>query len=277
MMGRGRSLLHVVCVLALAQAGALGATASADTPPTQQPSVPSPPPQQPATESPAPQQPGTTSPVPAADVRLSNERTLTTWAHPVSTLPIYSRPDTAARRVTRVRLETEDGFAEVYLLLVSHTDAQGRVWIRLRIPGRPNGRTGWVLRSALGAFQQTHWLLVISLRERRLTAYLKGRRRFTAPVGVGKPSTPTPSGHFWIRERFHLTSLSNPFWPYALGTSAYSTLTDWPGGGVVGIHGDFGTPQLIPGDPSHGCVRMRDPDIAWLAPRLTLGTPVDII
>jgi len=45
----------------------------------------------------------------------------------------------------------------------------------------------------------------------------------------------------------------------------------------VGIHGDFGAPQLIPGDPSHGCVRMRAPDLAWLAPRVTLGTPVDIV
>ena len=51
----------------------------------------------------------------------------------------------------------------------------------------------------------------------------------------------------------------------------------WPGGGVVGIHGDLGEPQLIPGDPSHGCVRLRDSDIARLAPRLALGTPVHIV
>jgi lipoprotein-anchoring transpeptidase ErfK/SrfK len=45
----------------------------------------------------------------------------------------------------------------------------------------------------------------------------------------------------------------------------------------VGIHGDLGEPQLIPGDPSHGCVRLRDSDIARLAPRLALGTPVHIV
>ena len=82
---------------------------------------------------------------------------------------------------------------------------------------------------------------------------------------------------FWIRETFKLTSRSSPYWPYAIGTSDYSTLTDWPGGGVVGIHGDFGEPQLIPGDPSHGCVRMHDADIAWLATRVQLGTPVHVI
>ena len=74
-----------------------------------------------------------------------------------------------------------------------------------------------------------------------------------------------------------VTSRGSPYWPYVLGTSDHSTLTDWPGGGVVGIHGDFGEPQRIPGDPSHGCVRMRDPDIAWLARHVSLGTPVEIL
>jgi L,D-transpeptidase catalytic domain len=214
---------------------------------------------------------------PPAEVRLSNERTLTTWAHPLESGAIYAQPESHARRVGSIHLETEDGFPEVYLLLNSNTDAQGREWIQLRIPGRPNGREGWVPRELLGAFHRTRWSIVVDLSKRRLTAYFDGHLRMDAPVGVGKPSTPTPPGHFWIRERFHLRNRSNPYWPYALGTSDYSTLSEWPGGGVVGIHGDFGEPQLIPGDPSHGCVRMRDSDIGWLAPRVTLGTPVDIV
>ncbi|HXR29135.1 MAG TPA: L,D-transpeptidase [Solirubrobacteraceae bacterium] len=222
----------------------------------------------------APQQPATATP---ADVTLSNEHTLTTWAHPVEEISIFAHPNTRSRRVARLHLETEDGFPEVYLLLSSHTDAGGQLWIRVRIPGRPNGREGWVLRSALGGFHVTHWLLVVNRARATLTAYYNGHVRMVAPVGVGKPSTPTPPGHFWIRERFRITQRSNPYWPYALGTADYSTLSEWPGGGVVGIHGDFGEPQLIPGHPSHGCVRMRDSDIAWLAPRVTLGTPVDII
>jgi L,D-transpeptidase catalytic domain len=215
-------------------------------------------------------------PVSPVDVRLSNERAFTTWAHPALPEWIHSRPDSSSPRVVQVRMETEDGFHEVYLLLATHTGAQGRVWIKLRIPGRPNGRVGWVLRSALGTFQITHWSIVINLGERRLTAYENGHVRMMAPVGVGKPSTPTPPGHFWIRERFHLANRSNPYWPWALGTSDYSTLPNWEGGGVVGIHGPFGEPQQIPGDPSHGCLRMLEHDIAWLAPRVTLGTPVDI-
>jgi hypothetical protein len=210
-------------------------------------------------------------------VRLSNERTQTTWAYAAELLPIYAHPDLRARRISHLHYQTEDGFPEIYLLLRSHTDAQGSRWIKLRIPGRPNGRTGWVSRNALGTFHETHWLVVIDRRTQRLSAFVSGHLRFSAPVGVGKPSTPTPPGHFWIRERFRIADPRNPYWPYALGTSDYSTLSEWPGGGVVGIHGDFGEPQLIPGDPSHGCVRMRAADIAWLAPRVPLGSPVDIV
>jgi hypothetical protein len=213
---------------------------------------------------------------PAANGVLSNERTVTTWAHPLEEVVIRARPLASSRAIARTHLATEDGVPEVYLLLASLTDARGHTWVRMRIPGRPNGRTGWVPREALGEFHVSRWLLQIKLGARRLTAYYNGRLRFTAPVGVGKPSTPTPPGHFWIREIFKLTNRSNPYWPYAIGTSAYSTLTDWPGGGVVGIHGDLGEPRLIPGDPSHGCVRLRDSDLSRLAPRLQIGTPVHI-
>jgi len=214
---------------------------------------------------------------PARDFRLSNERTSTTWAYGLSTAGIFARPSARARRIGHVQLETSDGFPEIYVLLVSHRDAAGRQWVKLRMPGRPNGRTGWARSSALGSFEQTHWMIVLNLRARRLTAYRWGRVRFRAPVGVGKPSTPTPPGHFWITERRTVTSRSSPYWPYILGTSDYSTLTEWPGGGIVGIHGDFGEPQRIPGDPSHGCIRMRDHDMTWLARHVTLGTPVEIL
>ena len=207
---------------------------------------------------------------------LSNERTSTTWAHPVEEAPIHVRPVADSGVLAHTHLATEDGFPEVYLLLSSVMDARGHEWIQVRIPARPNGRTGWVDRATLGEFRVTHWLIEIVRRSRRLKAYYNGKLRFSAPVGIGKPSTPTPSGHFYIREIFKLAR-SNAYWPYAIGTSDYSTLTDWPGGGVVGIHGDMSEPQLIPGDPSHGCVRMHDQDLARIAPRLTLGTPVHVV
>jgi hypothetical protein len=210
-------------------------------------------------------------------VVLTNETTSTTWAHPVEEWPIYTKPETHAHKIARTHLLTEDGFEETYMLLSRHVDSAGREWVRLRIPGRPNGRVGWVLREALGIFHVTHWAIVVNRSRRLLTVYYNGKRRFAAPVGVGKPSTPTPAGRFWIRERFKVNSPSNPYYPYAFGTADYSTLSEWPGGGVVGIHGPFGEPQDIPGDPSHGCIRMLDAGVAWLGAHISLGTPVHII
>jgi hypothetical protein len=207
----------------------------------------------------------------------SNERTTTTWAHPVEDGSIRLQPDRTARRIARIHLLTEDGFPEVYLVLATLVDAHGQAWARIRVPGRPNGLIGWVPAVDLGTLHVTHWHVVIGLGARRLTAYLNGRVRFSAPVGVGKPSTPTPTGHFWIRESFKVPGRGSPYGPWAFGTSAYSRLTDWPGGGVVGIHGDFGEPQAIPGDPSHGCVRMLDGDLARLARIIPVGTPVTIV
>jgi lipoprotein-anchoring transpeptidase ErfK/SrfK len=89
--------------------------------------------------------------------------------------------------------------------------------------------------------------------------------------GRREPGAPTPAGHFWITEAFHST---DPFYgPYAFGTSDYSTLTEWKGGGIVGLHGT-NEPQLIPGDPSHGCIRLRNSDILRLSRLLSIGTPL---
>jgi hypothetical protein len=262
-------------VAAAAQALAFGqgatAIASVATP---VPAVEPPPASMPAGEQ---AQSGPVPPPQPRDVVLSNEQTSTTWAHPVELTNIHARPERASRTIARTRLVTEDGFPEVYMLLATHLDSQGQLWVRVRVPRRPNGTIGWLPANDLGTFHVTHWHIVISLSGRSLKGYFDGRLRFVVPAGVGKPSTPTPTGHFWIRERFKLTNPSNPYWPWAFGTSAYSRLTDWPGGGVVGIHGDFGEPQAIPGAPSHGCVRLRDRDLARLAPHIEVGTPVTIV
>jgi hypothetical protein len=217
------------------------------------------------------------SPAPRPDQVLSNERTFTRWAHVALIAPIRARPSATSPRVTRLHWDTEDGFPEVYLLLRAHWDAAGREWVQLRIPSRPNGSTGWVLRRGLGPVHLTHALLAVDRARLRLSLSESGRRVWSAPVAVGKASTPTPPGHFWIREKFRIENPSSGYGPYAMGTSDYSTLTDWPGGGVVGIHGPYHEPWAIPGRVSHGCVRLRVADDAWLGRHVGVGTPVHIL
>lgn len=215
------------------------------------------------------------STAPLGDERLSDERTLTRWAHPAARAPVRTRPRTGVRTITHLRARTEDGLPEVYLVLRSHLDDAGRAWVQIRLPMRPNGRTGWVTREALADLQTVRTRLTISHRTLRATLYRAGRVVWRSPIGVGAPGTPTPRGAFYVRERLRNLGGGGIYGPWAFGTSAYSVLSDWPGGGVVGIHGT-NQPQLIPGRPSHGCVRVPNDRIRRLARLLPVGTPVRI-
>jgi lipoprotein-anchoring transpeptidase ErfK/SrfK len=166
----------------------------------------------------------------------------------------------------------------VYETLQQQIDASGAPWIQIRVPMRPNGRVGWVPASALGKLHTVHTELVVRRRKLRATLYRDGRAVFRAPVGVGMHGLPTPAGHFYVRERLTIPGGGGgAYGPLAFGTSAYSpTLTDWPGGGVVGIHGT-NEPGILPGRVSHGCVRMRNRDILRLGRLMPVGTPVLIL
>lgn len=244
---------------------AAGPAAAAEAPPA----APTTPTTAPTTTAP------TTTTAPAATYRtLSNRTTATRWAYFSWNEKVRTHPSKRAKSIGRLHPNTEDGFPEIYIALQLYTDAKGNEWVQTQLPGRPNGRIGWVPRDGLGEFHLIHTQLVVDRRTRRATLYKNGKKIFKAPVGVGKASTPTPAGKFWIREK--LTGFSPMYGPLAFGTAAYSNkLTDWPGGGVIGVHGT-NEPKLIPGRPSHGCIRLRNRDILRLARLMPLGTPLVI-
>lgn len=212
----------------------------------------------------------------AAPVRLSNERSFTRVASAEILLRVRKRPDPKASQGPRLRSATEHGAAETYLALLEQTGTDGRRWVQIRLPRRPNGQTGWVPRSALGPYRLRDTALVVNRRTLRLTLLRKGKVVKRFPIGVGARATPTPPGRFWIREK--LRYRSDPVYGNrALGTSAYAPkLKDWPLGGVIGMHGT-GQPWLIPGRPSHGCIRVRNRDMARLYRAVPIGTPVRIL
>jgi hypothetical protein len=180
--------------------------------------------------------------------------------------------------VGRLHFLTEDGQAEVYMALRETRVARtGVSWIEVSLPQRPNGTTGWVPASALGSLHVVGGRLVVYRAQLRATLYNQaGDAIWSARVGMGQPSLPTPSGHFYVREKLRAID-GTAYGPYAIGTSAYAApqLSEWPGGGIVGIHGT-NQPQLIPGDPSHGCVRLRNANITRLWHLIAIGTPIDI-
>jgi len=212
---------------------------------------------------------------PGAVTLVSDEETITRWAHPYNEAKIFKKPWRKSKVVGRLRLMTEDEFPEVYIVLQRTVAANGNEWLRIRIPARPNGQTGWVRREELGGLHTVRTKLLVDRKRLRATLFSSGRKVFSARIGVGKASTPTPAGRFWIREKFRVSGLSI-YGTRAIGTSAYApTLSDWPGGGVVGLHGT-NQPWLIPGRPSHGCIRLKNPDIERLYKLAPVGTPIEI-
>ncbi len=193
-------------------------------------------------------------------------------SHPT---PARAEPRTSARIITTLATSTPDDTPNALTVLRAETDGNGSLWVRVRLPILPNGTAGWVRRRALGAYQTTTERLVVDRKRLTATLYRNGKSIFRAPIGVGTDSWPTPPGEYLVRSE--LTRYASPFYgPIAFGTTARSAvLTDWPGGGFVGIHGTS-SPELIPGHISHGCVRLRNPDIVRLASLMPVGTPLTI-
>jgi L,D-transpeptidase catalytic domain len=219
------------------------------------------------------------SPTPALKVgppaQLPSGRFLSRWAIVRTAAPARTRPAVDAPVITQLARETPEGTPNAVPVLRSRSEDEGRVWVKVRLPMLPNGRIGWVQRRVLGGYETVNTHLVVDREHLRVTLYRSGEAVFTAPVGIGADSSPTPAGEFMIRNE--LTRYASPFYgPVAFGTTARSAaLTDWPAGGFVGIHGTD-EPGLIPGRVSHGCIRMRNPDIRRLAALMPIGTPLTI-
>lgn len=205
---------------------------------------------------------------------LGDPRHVARWSTVTRSVPVRDAPRADASSVAFLETRTQERTANVVLVEDRATDREGRLWILVRVPALPANLSGWVPRSALGASEFVRTRLVVDLERLEATLLSDGRRVFTAEVGVGKPAWPTPTGQFYVRSR--IRSLSSFYGPLAFGTSARSeVLTDWPGGGFVGIHGT-NEPQLLPGRVSHGCIRMRNADILRLGRLMPVGTPVTI-
>jgi hypothetical protein len=186
-----------------------------------------------------------------------------------------ARPSGSARVVVRLREVTPEHVPHVVYLLGGTIDAGGDYWLRVRLPVLPNGASGWIPRDAVGSFQTVDTHLVIDRARFRATLFRRGRPIFSSMVGVGEPRWPTPPGRFYVRER--LTGFTDPIYgAIAFGTNGRSSvLTDWPGGGFIGIHGT-NQPEILPGRVSHGCVRLPNPSIRRLDRLMRIGTPVTI-
>src|SRR5262245_6148927 len=211
----------------------------------------------------------------AAAAALTGPAAPTYWAYVLHTTVARTEASRWSARVGVIRGVTPEGETNLVIASAQRRDENDRLWVRVPLSALPNGREGWVRRDALGDFHSVRKRLVVDRARLRASLLRNGRVELSTRIGIGRARWPTPAGDFYIRVR--LEHFANPFYgPVAFGTNARSPwLTDWPGGGVIGIHGT-NAPRLLPGRVSHGCIRMRNAAIRRLARLMPLGTPVSI-
>ena len=188
---------------------------------------------------------------------------------------VRAAPRSNARRVTVLRQFRPDYRPQVVLALSerTHPESGEPSWYRISVPGRPNGRTGWIPAGAAD-LHPVRELIHIDRSARTLELWSNERLVLRTRVAIGRPGMETPLGLFYVT--WKLVPQAPVLGKFALETSAYSKLSEWPGGGIVAIHGTY-EPRLLGQAVSHGCVRVSNRDILRLRARVGLGTPIRIV
>ena len=181
-------------------------------------------------------------------------------------------PDPAARAVKIFHQFRGDFRRQIMYAVGEATGTDGRPWFHVSVPMRPNGTFGWIPAASVG-LKPVRTSIVVHRSSRRIDVYRFGKLALSAKVAVGAPGRETPLGRFYVTTRF---VPDDPFLGvFALETSAYSKLTEWPGGGLVGIHGT-NLPQLIGQAVSHGCIRVLNSTARGLERLVPVGASITI-
>ncbi|CAL9488333.1 hypothetical protein SUDANB121_03199 [Nocardiopsis dassonvillei] len=149
-------------------------------------------------------------------------------------------------------------------------------WLEVLLPVRPNGSTGWI-EAADVELTVTAFRVEIDMSEFSFTVLEGGEELRTGPIGIGTSDTPTPPGEYYFTELLEPPDPDGAYGVYAFGLSGHSdTLESFAGGpGQLAVHGTDDESGLG-GEVSHGCIRVSNEDITWMAEHLPLGTPVEI-
>jgi hypothetical protein len=188
-------------------------------------------------------------------------------------------PTARARKLAFVPQISQWGTPTELLVLASRVGPEGRTWLRVLLDQRPNGTAVW-LNSEDTLLSVDRWRIDVSLAGRRVTVYRAGHTVQSFAAVVGKPSTPTPTGLFAVAAELRQPEADQFVGAWVLPLTAHSNvLKSFEGGdGQVALHGRGGASLLDPLGTarSHGCVRLANSAIAWIATHVPVGTPVRV-
>lgn len=186
--------------------------------------------------------------------------------HPKRMQPVFARP--GGRPVAAVPA-TQLG-AKTWLPVIQQRPG----WLRVLLPSRPNGATGWLHHHpARVQLAESKHLITVNRARFRLTLYRDGKPARSWTIGVGKPSAVTPAGRTFVLANVY--DAGSKFSKIVLPLGSHSdTFTRYGGGpGTVGIH-TWPTPDVYGTASSDGCIRVPLTALRLLSRTVPLGTPV---
>jgi len=181
---------------------------------------------------------------------------------PLRVLPVFDEP--AGRAFAKMPARQ---FGDTWLPVID----QRAGWVRVLLPSRPNGATGWLRKSGV-ELRTSPYLIRVHLGSRTLDINYQGASIGTWPVAVGKPETPTPRGRTFVLGS--VLDDAQSYSPIILPLGSHSdTLDNYGGGpGTVALHG-WPDASVFGSAASHGCIRVPADALDRLT-QVPLGTLV---
>lgn len=226
--------------------------------------------------------------------RMSNRRSLTSRVEPLSVpgLPasveivdteIAVMPETltsidvftVASEYSEIKI-TFQRFDEFNEPRVFRIVGESGDYYNVQVPMRPNESTGYIRKSDVDVIS-TDQRILIDLSDRSVIVWNGDEIVLNTTSTIGQPSSPTPTGSFYVRNVFEWYA-DSIYGPYVIPLSAYSEAIDQINGGdaVVAIHGTQ-RPDLMGAAASLGCVRLDNDTLRELAAIIEPGAPVEVV
>jgi lipoprotein-anchoring transpeptidase ErfK/SrfK len=186
---------------------------------------------------------------------------------------VFDAPGGGGRPARVLRNPTWEGYGLSFLVDESRPDG----WLKVNVPVRPNGTTGWI-QSADVDLAAVRARVEISLSQHRLRYWNGTSLLLDEPVALGTARTPTPQGSFFVDVVAKPPNPRGAYGPYQVSITAFSEVLHAFDGGIgqLAIHGT-NRPDLIGRNVSNGCIRVSNAAITVLAEHVAIGTPVDIV
>ncbi|MBD2772074.1 L,D-transpeptidase [Iningainema tapete] len=140
---------------------------------------------------------------------------------------------------------------------------------------------GWDQQKSSNRLAADETQVVVDLNDYRVYVYSLDQVIASYPIGVGKKGWETPTGSFQVMHK-----QLNPVWRHPITGKVFPAGPDSPlgdrwvgfwsdGRNQIGFHGTPVNGQVGTAI-SHGCLRMRNPDIRLLYKQVKVGTPVEV-